>query len=122
MRLAREAADADATFSPAVCDRSLRLALAKQIRELRDELPAAQRLSAARALPAAAQGGQPPHPPMPFLGCLPPTMSIVFYSLVVGDSTVSRVDQQHCERWFLQGGLQENDCEYLSEHHTLACA
>ncbi|EIE27456.1 hypothetical protein COCSUDRAFT_39121 [Coccomyxa subellipsoidea C-169] len=52
MRLAREAADADATFSPAVNDKSLRMALAKQIRELRDEVPASQRLSAARPLPA----------------------------------------------------------------------
>ncbi|KAK9917945.1 hypothetical protein WJX75_009986 [Coccomyxa subellipsoidea] len=52
MRLAREAADADATFSPVVNDRSLRMALAKQIRELQDELPASQRLSIARALPA----------------------------------------------------------------------
>ncbi|BDA48748.1 hypothetical protein COCOBI_12-4300 [Coccomyxa sp. Obi] len=52
MRLAREAEDSDATFSPAVNDRSLRMALAKQIRELHDEVPASQRLSAARALPA----------------------------------------------------------------------
>ena len=59
MRLAREAADADATFSPAVNDKSLRMALAKQIRELRDEVPASQRLSAARPLPAPTPGGQP---------------------------------------------------------------
>ena len=57
MRLAREAADADATFSPEVNDRSLRMALAKQIRELRDEVPASQRLSIARALPAPKPGG-----------------------------------------------------------------
>ncbi len=59
MRLAREAADTDATFSPAVNDKSLRMALAKQIRELRDEVPASQRLSAARPLPAPTPGGQP---------------------------------------------------------------
>ncbi|CAL8463386.1 g2920 [Coccomyxa elongata] len=54
MRLAQEAEDPDATFSPAVNDRSLRMALAKQIRELHDEVPASQRLSAARALPSPA--------------------------------------------------------------------
>lgn len=56
MRLAQEAEDSDATFSPAVNDRSLRMALAKQIRELHDEVPASQRLSAARAMPAPAPG------------------------------------------------------------------
>lgn len=63
MRLAREAADADATFSPVVNDRSLRMALAKQIRELHDEVPASQRLSIARALPAPTPGGKPTRPP-----------------------------------------------------------
>ena len=56
MRLEREAEDSDATFSPAVNDRSLRMALAKQIRELHDKVPASQRLSAARALPAPTPG------------------------------------------------------------------
>lgn len=61
MRLARDAADADMTFSPVVNETSQRMALAKQIRELRDEVPASRRLSMARSLPIATQGQKHSH-------------------------------------------------------------
>ncbi len=57
MRLAKDAAEAGvSTFSPAVNANSQRMALAKQIRELRDELPACRRLSIARPPPQPAKG------------------------------------------------------------------
>ena len=55
-----EAGDGELTFAPAINDNSLRLALAKELRELRDHQPACARLmgSAApdRAPSRAAQG------------------------------------------------------------------
>lgn len=39
-------AEGEETFSPAVNERSMRMALTKQIRELHDEVPAYQRLGA----------------------------------------------------------------------------
>jgi hypothetical protein len=62
-RVAAEAGDGELTFVPAINDRSLRLALVKEIRELRDRLPASARLadgSTGRAPPRAAPGAQTP--------------------------------------------------------------
>jgi hypothetical protein len=54
---ARAPADAGLTFSPAVNANSQRLALSKQIRELRDEVPAFRRLGAqSRRSPREDQG------------------------------------------------------------------
>ena len=39
-------AEAELTFAPAICGRSLRLALLREIRQLRDRLPASARLAA----------------------------------------------------------------------------
>ena len=55
---AAQPAGATPTFSPAVNERSLRLALSKQIRELLDEVPAFQRLGAACRRPPRSDAGE----------------------------------------------------------------
>lgn len=57
-RVAAEAGDGELTFAPAINDRSLRLALVKEIRELRDRLPACARLAAGPAASGAAKAVQ----------------------------------------------------------------
>ena len=58
LQAAAQPAEAAPTFSPAVNERSLRLALSKQIRELLDEVPAFQRLGAARRRPPGSDAGE----------------------------------------------------------------
>ena len=57
LQAAAQPPEAAPTFSPAVNERSLRLALSKQIRELLDEVPAFQRLGAARSRPPRSDAG-----------------------------------------------------------------
>ena len=63
LQAAAQPAGAALTFSPAVNERSLRLALSKQIRELLDEVPAFQRLGAARRRPPRSDAGKAVSPP-----------------------------------------------------------
>ena len=58
LQAAAQPAEATLTFSPAVNEKSLRLALSKQIRELLDEVPAFQRLGAARRRPPRSDAGK----------------------------------------------------------------
>ena len=63
LQAAAQPAGAAPTFSPAVNERSLRLALSKQIRELLNEVPAYQRLGAARRRPPRSDAGEDVSPP-----------------------------------------------------------